>query len=450
MRADPDDAGLLSAAQTSLMIDRYELAMAASYHRRGMNEAAVFELFVRELPPRRRWLMAAGLGPALTMVREMRFGDEELAYLETLGFEPAFLEYLAGFRFSGDVDAIPEGTIVFAGEPLVRVTASRIEGQLLETLLLNQLNFQTAVATKAARLVLAIGAGRPDPDGRLIDFSPRRDHGVDAAMKAARSAAIAGAGGTSNVAAAMRYGLSAVGTMAHSYVMSFEARAGGISRLHGGRARERRDAGGHLRHAHGRPPRDRRGAGVRAWSSPGCGSTRVTCCPPRARHARCSTRPGITDAMIVASGDLDEERIARLVAAGAPIDLWGVGTDLGTSRDSPAVGGVYKLVADRLGDDAWRGTSKLSPDKSTVPGVKQVWRRHEAGQMAGDVIGPHDEPQDGEPLLAPAIRAGARVNGESLDQMRDRARAQLSSLPEPLRTPDPDRPVDPYPVRRSV
>ena len=222
MRADPDDAGLLSAAQTSLLIDRYELAMAASYHRRGMNDPAVFELFVRKLPPTRDWLLAAGLGPALTMVREMRFGDEELAYLETLGFEhgvprvPGRLPLLR--RRGGD----PRGHVVFAGEPLVRVTAPRIEGQLLETLLLNQLNFQTAVATKAARIVLAIGAGLPDPDGRLIDFSPRRDHGVDAAMKAARSAAIAGAGGTSNVAAAMRYGLRAVGTMAHSYVMSFE------------------------------------------------------------------------------------------------------------------------------------------------------------------------------------------------------------------------------------
>ena len=382
------------------------------------------------------------------MVREMRFGDEELAYLETLGFDPAFLEYLAGFRFSGDVEAIPEGTIVFAGEPLVRVTATRIEGQLLETLLLNQLNFQTAVATKAARLVLAIGAGLPDPDGRLIDFSPRRDHGVDAAMKAARSAAIAGAGGTSNVAAAMRYGLSAVGTMAHSYVMSFEHEQEAFrafmedvpanavmlvdtyDTLTGVRRAiaAARESGVEL-------------TGVRIDSGDLLSTSRAT--------RTLLDEAGITDAVIVASGDLDEERIARLVAAGAPIDLWGVGTELGTSRDSPAVGGVYKLVADRLGDDAWRGTSKLSPDKATVPGVKQVWRRHEAGQMAGDVIGAQDEAQDGEPLLAPAIRAGARVNRESLDQMRDRARAQLKSLPEPLRTPDPDRPVDPYPVTYS-
>lgn len=449
MRADPDDAGLLSAAQTSLLIDRYELAMAASYHRRGMNEPAVFELFVRELPPRRRWLMAAGLGPALTMVREMRFGDEELAYLETLGFRPAFLEYLAGFRFSGEVDAIPEGTIVFAGEPLVRVTASRIEGQLLETLLLNQLNFQTAVATKAARLVLAIGAGMPDPDGRLIDFSPRRDHGVDAAMKAARSAAIAGAGGTSNVAAAMRYGLSAVGTMAHSYVMSFEHEqqafrafmedvpAGAVMLV------DTYDTLAGVRHAIAAAQESGvELAGVRIDSGDLLSTSRAA--------RALLDQVGITDAVIVASGDLDEMRISRLVAAGAPIDLWGVGTELGTSRDSPAVGGVYKLVADRVGDEGWRGTSKLSPDKSTMPGVKQVWRRHEAGQMAGDVIAPDGEPEDGEPLLAPAMRAGERVHAEPLQQMRERAARQLTALPPRLRAVEPDLATEPYPVSYST
>ena len=449
MRADPDDAGLLSAPQTSLLIDRYELAMAASYHRRGMNEPAVFELFVRELPPRRRWLMAAGLGPALTMVREMRFGDEELAYLETLGFQPAFLEYLAGFRFSGEVDAIPEGTIVFAGEPLVRVTASRIEGQLLETLLLNQLNFQTAVATKAARLVLAIGAGMPDPDGRLIDFSPRRDHGVDAAMKAARSAAIAGAGGTSNVAAAMRYGLSAVGTMAHSYVMSFEdeqqAFRAFMEDVHAGAVMlvDTYDTLAGVRHAIAAARESGvELAGVRIDSGDLLSTSRAA--------RALLDQAGITDAVIVASGDLDEMRISRLVAAGAPIDLWGVGTDLGTSRDSPAVGGVYKLVADRVGDEGWRGRSKLSPDKSTVPGVKQVWRRHEAGQMSGDLIAPDGEAEDGEPLLAPAMRAGERVNAEPLAQMRERAAGQLTALPPGLRAVEPDLATEPYPVSYSA
>ena len=156
---DANDPGLLTPAQTSLLTDQYELAMASSYLGRGMNETAVFELFVRHLPPRRRWLLAAGLGPALAMVRAMQFGEQELAYLRSLGFGASFLEYLARFRFSGDIDAMPEGTIVFASEPLVRVTARRIEAQLLETLLLNQINFQTMVATKAARIALAAGGG---------------------------------------------------------------------------------------------------------------------------------------------------------------------------------------------------------------------------------------------------------------------------------------------------
>jgi nicotinate phosphoribosyltransferase len=446
--ADPDDTGLLSAAQTSLLIDRYELAMAASYHSREMNDPAVFELFVRQLPPGRDWLLAAGLGPALSMACQMRFGDEELAYLETLGFEHRFLEYLAGFRFSGDVDAIPEGTIAFAGEPLVRVTAPRIEGQLLETLLLNQVNFQTAVATKAARIVLAIGAGLPDPDGRLIDFSPRRDHGVDAAMKAARSAAIAGAGGTSNVAAAMRYGLRAVGTMAHSYVMSFEHEQEAFRAF-------MEDVPGNavmLVDTYDTAEGVRRAIAAARESGATLTGVRIDSgdllSTSRAARALLD-EAGISEAVIVASGDLEEERIARLVAAGAPIDLWGVGTDLGTSRDSPAVGGVYKLVADRAGGDGWRGTSKLSPDKVTLPGPKQVWRRYAGGQMTGDVIAAEGEQQEGEALLVPAMLTGARVNRESLEQMRDRASAQLGLLPEPLRARDPERPADPYPVRYS-
>jgi nicotinate phosphoribosyltransferase len=346
------------------------------------------------------------------------------------------------------VDAIPEGTVVFAGEPLVRVTAPRIEGQLLETLLLNQLNFQTAVATKAARIVLSIGSGLPDRDGRLIDFSPRRDHGVDAAMKAARSAAIAGAGGTSNVAAAMRYGLTAVGTMAHSYVMSFEHEQDAFRAF-------MEDVPGNavmLVDTYDTLEGVRRAIAAARESGVALAGVRIDSGDllSTSRAARVLLdEAGITEAVIVASGDLDELRIARLVAAGAPIDRWGVGTDLGTSRDAPAVGGVYKLVADSLGGEGWRGTSKLSPDKATVPGAKQVWRRHDAGQMAGDVIGAEDERPAGEPLLAPAMRAGERVSPVSLEEMRDQARAQLSALPAPLRTPDRDRPEDPYPVRYS-
>ena len=221
--AHSNDPGLLAPADAALLVDLYELTMSASYLARGLNDAAVFELFPRRLPPERDWLLAAGLGPTLELLRQLRFGERELAYLRSLDmFDDEFLDYLARFRFTGDVEAIPEGTVTFANEPLIRVTAPLIEAQLVETLLLNQLNFQTMIATKAARIVLAAGGGEPGAGECVVDFSPRRDHGVDAAMKVARSAAVAGCGGTSNVAAAMRYGLRPVGTMAHSYVLAFD------------------------------------------------------------------------------------------------------------------------------------------------------------------------------------------------------------------------------------
>src|SRR3954452_10319237 len=221
-RAHSNDPGLLSPADLALLVDLYELTMSASYLARGLTDEAIFELFPRRLPPQREWLRAAGLGPTLELLGELCYGEREIAYLRSLDmFDDEFLDYLAGFRFTGDVEAIPEGTAAFANEPLLRVTAPLIEAQLVETLLLNQINFQTMIATKAARIVLAAGGGEPGAGDCVVDFSPRRDHGADAAMKVARSAAVAGCGGTSNVAAAMRYGLRPVGTMAHSYVLSF-------------------------------------------------------------------------------------------------------------------------------------------------------------------------------------------------------------------------------------
>ena len=433
--SDPNDPGLLTPAETSLLVDQYELAMAASYHRRDMNGVAVFELFVRRLPPRRKWLLAAGLGPALSLVEAMRFGPRELDYLRSTGFEQPFLDYLATLRFSGDVEALPEGTVVFENEPLLRVTAPRIEGQLLETLLLNQLNFATAIATKAARLAIAIGGGRPDRDGRLIDFSARRDHGVDAAVKAARSAAIAGAGGTSNVAAAMRYGLRPVGTMAHSYVMSFEHERQAFTAFIEDNPHntvmlvDTYETLSGVRHA----IEAARTAGV-PLGGVRIDSGDLGTLTPAAR--RLLDEAGMQETQIVASGDLDEDRIARLVAEGAPIDRWGVGTDLGTSRDEPAVGGVYKLVADQAEQGAWRGTMKTSPGKATLPGAKQVFRRYADGQMQGDVIAAADEQLHGQPLLVPAMRAGRRIGSESLDVIRARALAELEALPPELRELD--------------
>jgi nicotinate phosphoribosyltransferase len=447
---DPNDPGLLSAAQTSLLTDLYELAMASSYHRQGSNEPAIFELFARKLPPNRDWLLAAGLGPTLRLVSELRFAAAELEYLGSLGFSDEFLAYLSELRFSGDVDALPEGTVCFANEPILRVTAPRIEGQLLETLLLNQINFQTMVATKAARVALAAGGGEPGAADSVIDFSPRRDHGIDAAMKVARSAAVAGCGGTSNVAAAMRYGLRPVGTMAHSYVMSFRSEReafraflednpeGSVllvdtyDTLEGVRnaIAAARETGVPL-------------LGVRLDS----GDLEAL-----ARQARVLLDDaGLGETRIAASGDLEEHRIAELVAAGAPIDLWGVGTDLGTSRDSPVVNGVYKLVADRAdADGAWRPVFKSSEDKETLPWPKQVWRSHRDGEFAGDVIAAEGERVDGEPLLVPAMRGGEISSDESLEQISARSTEQLAALPARLRRGGPGERVEPYPVSYSA
>jgi nicotinate phosphoribosyltransferase len=442
---DPNDPGLLTPAEASVLTDQYQLAMAASYHRRGMNQTAIFELFPRRLPPNREWLLACGLGPTLALVRALRYGERELAYLASLGFEDGFLDYLRGFRFSGDVDALPEGTLCFANEPLLRVTAPRIEAQLLETLLLNQVNFQTMAATKAARVVLAAGGGSPGAGDSVIDFSPRRDHGVDAAMKVARSAAVAGCGGTSNVAAAMRYGLRPVGTMAHSYVMSFPTeeeafRAFAEDFPHNTILLvDTYDSLDGVRHAISAT----RDAGV-ALMGVRLDSGDLLELSRQAR--RLLDEAGLTDTRITASGDLEEGRIAELVAASAPIDIWGVGTDLGTSRDSPVVNGVYKLVAD-LGAEGWRGVWKRSPDKATVPGAKQVFRRLVDGTMAGDVIAGADEAIDGEPLLVAAMRGGEPVHRESLDEIRERTSSQLAALPTHLRRATGG--VEPYPVSYS-
>jgi nicotinate phosphoribosyltransferase len=465
-----DDPGLLTAAQTSLLIDQYELTMAASYLERGMNQPAIFELSVRELPPGRRWLLVAGLGPALRLATEMRFGEAELEYLASLGFAPALLHYLEQFRFSGDIDAMPEGTIAFAGEPLVRVTAPRIEAQLLETLLLNQINFQTAIATKAARLVLAAGGGEPGAGERVIDFSSRRDHGVDAAMKAARSAAIAGAGGTSNLAAAMRYGLRPVGTMAHSYVMSFAEEPEAFRAFIEDTPEntivlvDTYDTREGIRRAIAAAEATRtRLAGLRLDSGDLLALSRTA----RAQL----DEAGMPDAVIVASGDLEEYQIESLVSAGAPIDIWGVGTELGVSRDAPALGGVYKLVADWAGQSGWRPVSKRSPAKRTIPGPKQVLRSLRDGVMTGDLVvdaaQPLAEPRaayegsceqrtrapatgdrGGLPLLERFVSGGGLSRRESLEQLRGRAARNLAALPAELRRANAPGP-EPYVVAYS-
>jgi nicotinate phosphoribosyltransferase len=438
--ADPNDPGLLTPAETSLLTDQYEITMARSFHRLGMNDPAVFELFVRRLPPHRHWLLVCGLGPTLRLIEEMRFGPAERDYLAGLGCEDEFISYLDGFRFSGDVEAMPEGTIAFPDEPLVRVTAPRIEAQLIETLLLNQINFQTMIATKAARVVLAAN-GHGDS---VIDFSPRRDHGVDAAMKAARATAIAGLGGTSNVAAAMRYGLRPVGTMAHSYVLSFESEQEAFEQF----MRENPDNAVLLVDTYDTIEGVRRAIAAAERTGVPLAGIRLDSgdLAALAREARrLLDEADLGDTRIVASGDLEEQRIAELCREGVPIDVWGVGTELGTSRDSPVVNGVYKIVADLHGK-AWRGVAKHSANKGTMPGAKQVFRRFGGGTMTEDVIGTAEEELDGEPLLVPAMRAGEIVLAESLDEMRERTARSIASLPMELRSPSPKTA---YPVRHS-
>jgi nicotinate phosphoribosyltransferase len=282
----------------------------------------------------------------------------------------------------------------------------------------------------------------------VIDFSPRRDHGVDAAMKAARAAAIAGAGGTSNVAAAMRYGLVPVGTMAHSYVMSFADEEESFrtfmedtpenavmlvdtyDTIQGVRnaISASRATGVHLK-------------GVRLDSGDLLSLSRET--------RRLLDEAGMEDTLVFASGDLEERQIARLVEEGAPIDSWGVGTDLGTSRDSPALGGVYKLVAHQDAAGRWIGVAKRSEAKATVPGAKQVFRRMSDGEMAGDVIGAADEELPGRRLLVPVMREGRSLLTDSLEDLRRRVAAELETLPPRLRDAATAEGAAPYPVTWS-
>ncbi|WP_457629924.1 nicotinate phosphoribosyltransferase [Oceanithermus sp.] len=407
-----------------LTIDLYELTMADSYWRRGMNRPAVFELFVRPPVPNRRFLVAAGIEAAIDYLAGLRFDAAQLDYLRSLGlFSAGFLDYLAGFAFSGEVWAVDEGELVFPGEPILYVRAPRIEAQIVETYLLNVVNFHTLIASKAARIRLAAGAAS------LADFSPRRDHGPGAALGVAYASYLAGFGGTSNVAAGLKWGIPVIGTMAHSYVMSFpdeleafRAFAADHDRpvllidtydtLRGAEralvvARELREAGRSL-------------AGVRIDSGDLPTLTR--------RVRRLFDEAGFPEVQIFISGDLDEYRIQAFLAAGGVADGYGVGTRLGTSYDLPALGGVYKLVEDESGPRA-----KKSPGKRTLPGRKQVWRRQE-GDGWRDVLALADEEQAGRPLLRRRLVGVRRQKeAEPLEQARRRVTAALAELPEDLR-----------------
>lgn len=427
-----------AATTSALFTDLYELSMAQVYRAEGIDAQADFELFFRELGEARGYVLAGGLETVLAWLEQFRFETDELDYLRSLGtFSEDFIDWLAGLRFSGDIDAVPEGTAVFPNEPLLRVRAPIAVAQLLETRLLNAIHYESIATTKAARMVDAAGGAG------VVDFGARRAHGVDAAIAAARSAWIAGCGGTSNMIAGQRFGLPVVGTMAHSYIETFadEGEAFRAFAAHYPETTLLVDTYDTL-------------AGVervvRLAESLGedfrISAIRIDS-GDLAELSRAARRrldaAGLERVRILASGGLDEHRIAELIAAGAPIDGFGVGTDLVVSRDCPTLDFAYKLVAY---DDQPR--LKGSTGKATLPGRKQIFRRWQGEVMAGDTIATEDERHDGEALLQPVMRDGQRMQpAQSLEALRARAQAQRQALPADLRTPDP--PHSHYPVAVS-
>lgn len=428
---------LLLEDELGAVTDLYQLTMSAAYFENGLNETAVFELFVRRLPAERGYLVAAGLEQALHYLAHFRFAPGDVDYLRE---HPAFRRVSAGFfehlsklRFTGDVDAIPEGTPVFENEPILRVTAPMIEAQIVESFLLSMVNFQTLIATKAARVVHA-AKGRG-----VFDFGLRRTHGPGAAMLATRASMIGGCTGTSNVRAARELGVPAVGTMAHAWVMAHADEAKAFEEF----AR-----------LFPNPillidTYDTLEGARKAMRIPGVSGVRLDSGDLAALSRevrRILDQAGRADCKIVASGDLNEYKIADLLAAGAPVDLLGVGTEMVTSRDAPALGGVYKLVEQTVGGQRV-GRMKKSAEKATYPGSKQVWRRLERGTYRDDVIAAADEKAEGEPLLVPVMREG-RLSAElpALETIRRRTLEELGRLPEGvLRLTRPER----YPVRFS-
>jgi nicotinate phosphoribosyltransferase len=416
----------------ALLTDLYELNMASSYLRRGMNGVATFSLYIRRLPPGRAFVVTAGIEGCLSWLEELRFDDEELEYLGALGFDDTAIEAFGGLRFTGDVWAVPEGRIVFAGEPLAEVSAPIAEAQLAETFFLNQLTFHSAVASKAARCRLA-AEGRVE----LVEFGFRRTQGIEAAMSVARVTGFVGFAATSNVEAARRYGLVPAGTMAHSYIEAFptesEAFRAFASDLPAATTFlvDTYDTLGGVAHA----IEVTKQLGIESSAAVRLDSGDLVALAYQAR--RMLDEAGLKSVRIFVSGALDERDIRRMLDAGAPIDAVGVGTRLGVSADAPYFDSVYKLV-----DYDGRPVMKLSVDKVTLPGAKQVFR---ADGMR-DLLGLRDEkpPPYSERLLEQVMSAGRRLGAPaSLESSRRRFESDLSALPASLRDLDAAVPAGP-------
>jgi nicotinate phosphoribosyltransferase len=423
-----DCAGaIMDEAVSPLLTDLYQLNMIQAYLDHGQTDTAVFELYVRTLPERRGFLLAAGLEQALTFLESLQFSPADVAWLESTGrFQENFIRYLSDFRFTGDVDAMPEGTVFFANEPILRVTAPLPQAQLVESRLINILHFQSLVASKAARMRLAA------PGKMLVDFGLRRAHGAEAGLFAARASFIAGFAGTATVLAEQRYGIPSFGTMAHSFVQAFEDEEEAFAAFARSRPKnltlliDTYDTEAAARKVVALAPRLKaRGitiGAVRLDSGDLVASSKIV--------RGILDAGGLGEVRIFASGGLDEDSMARILRAGAPIDGFGLGTSLTTSSDVPALDVAYKL-------QEYRGLPrrKRSVGKATWPGRKQVWRRYGTdGRMCEDVLSLENDEQSGEPLLQPMMRGGRRLaSAPSLAHIRDHAARELARLPEPLR-----------------
>ncbi|MDD5249846.1 MAG: nicotinate phosphoribosyltransferase [Rhodocyclaceae bacterium] len=420
----------MNAATSPLLTDLYQLSMLQAYRDQGMDGIAVFEFFVRKLPAGRNFLVAAGLEQVLDFLENLRFSADELFWLADCGrFRRDFVDELAALRFAGEVDAMPEGTPFFADEPILRVVATLPQAQLVETRIINLLQFQTLVASKAARCVLAA------PGKLLVDFGLRRAHGAEAGLLSARASYLAGFGGTSNVLAGKRWEVPLFGTMAHSFIEAHDDEMAAFA---------------HFAHSHPRANTmlidtyDTEAAAAQlvplaarlAQEGIAIQAVRIDSgdLGAHARRVRAILDGGgLGSVDIFASGNLDEFRLRDLVAAGAPIDGFGVGTRMNTSADQPYLDCAYKLQ-----EYAGRPRRKRSEGKATWPGRKQVYRSVDAAaRFVADLLTTADDAQPGEALLQPMMRAGRRLApSPQLTQVRDYAAAQLARLPPALRSLD--------------
>ena len=423
-----------------LLTDLYQLTMLQSYLEHGMTETAVFELFFRTLPARRGFLVAAGLAQAVAFLEQARFTAAELEWLAgSKRFPRDFVDRLADLRFTGAVHAPAEGTVIFADEPIIRVTAPLPEAQLMETRLINILHFQTLIASKAARMVLAA------PGKRLIDFGLRRAHGAEAGLMAARASYIAGFAGTATVPAEPLYGVPIYGTMAHSFIQAHDSEEAAFENF----ARSRPQSlillidtydteAGAEKVARLAPKLAADGigvAGVRLDSG--------DLADHAAKVRKILDGRGLNEVSIFASGGIDEDMLLAHAEADAPIDGYGIGTALTTSSDVAALDCAYKLQ-----EYGGKPKRKRSEGKATWPGRKQVVRRYGAdGRMAGDVLTVESDPRDGELLIRPVMKDGKQIGGlPALNDIRERCAEQLARLPEPLRHLEPEAT---YPVAVS-